>query len=213
MIWEACRPPGRCNRPTLSEVFSAIDRQPAKQGRLINAVPLAPEASASKLSSASSVNNSTSDATARQHCGLGIDLFGNVEPERVTMSGETLRIGIASRDQLHARTIALARGELKPRPDDPKVWFTSLESLAQVLSSKNQLLLEIIERARPASITELAKLSGRQQSNVTRTLRTMERYQLVALKRSADGKKVPSVPYQRASCEFELCSGQIGTGL
>ena len=60
-------------------------------------------------------------------------------PERVTISGKTLRIGIASRDQLSARMIAVAQGELRPCPDDPKVWFTSLESLAQVLSSKNQL--------------------------------------------------------------------------
>lgn len=128
------------------------------------------------------------------------------------MSEKTLRIGIASREQLRARNVAVARGELKPRPDDPKVWFTSLELLAQVLSSKNRLLLEIIKRARPASITELAKLSGRQQSNLTRTLRTMERYQFVALNRSTNGKKAPSVPYQRVSCEFELCPAQTGTG-
>src|SRR3990170_4724198 len=77
-----------------------------------------------------------------------------------------LRIGIASRKEMRARTIAIARGEYKPRPDDPKVWFSSLESLAQVLSSKNQLLLELIRRARPASIKELAGLSGREESNL-----------------------------------------------
>jgi predicted transcriptional regulator len=144
---------------------------------------------------------------------LGIDMLSNIVPERVATSGKTLRIGIASRDQLRARTIAVARGEIKPRPDDPKVWFASLESLARVLSSKNQLLLEIIKRARPASITELAKLSGRQRSNLTRTLRTMERYQFVAMNRSTNGKKAPSVPYQRVSCEFELFSAQIRTRL
>jgi predicted transcriptional regulator len=50
-----------------------------------------------------------------------------------------------------------ARGEYKPAPDEPKVWFTSMESLAQVLSSKNALLLELIRCAQPASIKELAE--------------------------------------------------------
>jgi hypothetical protein len=44
-------------------------------------MPLAPEASASKLSPAASVNDSTLDATARQVLQIGIDMFSNVEPE------------------------------------------------------------------------------------------------------------------------------------
>ncbi len=47
-----------------------------------------------------------------------------------------LKIGIASREEIQARTLAIVRGEIKVTPDDPKVWFTSLESLAQVLSTK-----------------------------------------------------------------------------
>jgi predicted transcriptional regulator len=47
-----------------------------------------------------------------------------------------LKIGIASREEIHTRTLAIVRGEIKVMPDDPKVWFTSLESLTQVLSTK-----------------------------------------------------------------------------
>jgi hypothetical protein len=43
-----------------------------------------------------------------------------------------LKIGIASREEIQARTLAILRGEIKVTPDDPKVWFTSLESLAQL---------------------------------------------------------------------------------
>lgn len=114
-----------------------------------------------------------------------------------------LHIGIASRDQMQARTIAIAQGKLRPGPDDPKVWFTSVESLAQVLSSQNQLLLELIRSRRPASIAELAVLSGRAQSNLNRTLRTMERYGLVILTK-ADHKVTPEVPYDRFSVDFML---------
>jgi predicted transcriptional regulator len=107
-----------------------------------------------------------------------------------------LRIGIASREEIRAKTIAIARGKYKPSPDEPKVWFASLESLAQVLSKKNQLLLELIRQAQPASLKELATLSHRKESNLSRTLHTMEHYQLVRL-RKVDQRLVPEVPYER----------------
>jgi predicted transcriptional regulator len=122
----------------------------------------------------------------------------------MTTNAKILRIGIASREQMKARTLAIARGELRPSVNDPKVWFTSLESLAQVLSSKNQLLLEMIRLMRPASLKQLAELSGRKEGNLSRTLHTMARYRLVTLDRSERGTIVPSVPYDRVLCDFEL---------
>ena len=116
----------------------------------------------------------------------------------------TLRLGIASRAQMKARTLAVARGEHKRAADEPKVWFTSMESLAQVLSTKNTLLLEMIRRARPASLKELAALSGRAAGNLSRTLRTMERYRLVTLTETDSGTLVPTVPYDRLMLEREL---------
>src|SRR5262245_54716170 len=115
-----------------------------------------------------------------------------------------LRIGIATRAQMRARTTAIARGDLKVKADDPKVWFPSIETLAQVLSSRNQLLLELIRRMRPASLRELAEISGREPSNLSRTLHTMKRYKLVELERSNRGSLIPRVPYDRVSCDFPL---------
>ena len=68
----------------------------------------------------------------------------------------TLRIGIASYEQMKARTMAIARGELLPGPEEPKVWFTSMNSLAKVLSEDNRTLLRQIAATRPASLDELA---------------------------------------------------------
>jgi predicted transcriptional regulator len=55
-----------------------------------------------------------------------------------------LRIGIASYEEMKERTMAIARGELKPGDDEPKLWFTSIESLARVLSDKNRPPLKSI---------------------------------------------------------------------
>ena len=99
------------------------------------------------------------------------------------MKKRILKIGIASREKQRERMRAIVRGELKPKKRDPKVWFTSIESVAQVLSTKNVLLLEMIMHSKPASLSELAELSGREKSNLSRTLRTMAQYGIVKLEK------------------------------
>jgi len=108
---------------------------------------------------------------------------------------KTLKVGIAGYDQMKARTMAVARGRHKPRKGDPKVWFTSMESFARVLSDSNRALLNLIARTEPASLTELAVLSGRAKSNLSRTLKTMEGYGLVQLNKGESGQITPRVPY------------------
>ena len=84
---------------------------------------------------------------------------------------KTLKIGIASYEEMKARTIAITRGEYKSKPDEPKVWFTSPESFAKVLSDRNRALLRVISESSPGSLTELAELTGRKKSNLSRTLK------------------------------------------
>jgi len=99
---------------------------------------------------------------------------------------------------MKARTIAIARGEFKPKRGEPRIWFTSMGSFARVLSDQNRALLELIAETQPDSISELANLSGRAKSNLSRTLKTLktlERYGLVRLKKGKGGKISPSLPY------------------
>jgi predicted transcriptional regulator len=117
---------------------------------------------------------------------------------------EVLKVGIASAESMVARTMAIAKGELKPAPDDPKVWFTSPESFAKVLSNRNRALLAVIAETHPESIQDLATRTGRKASNLSRTLRTMERYGLVSLHRGARGQIRPEVPYREISLTLSL---------
>jgi predicted transcriptional regulator len=116
----------------------------------------------------------------------------------------TLRVGIASYEQMKDRTLAIARGDYRPEPGEPKVWFTSAESFARVLSDRNRALLGIIVESIPGSLARLAELSGRKKSNLSRTLKTMERYGFVNLSRGARGSVIPRVPYQRISLTLLL---------
>jgi predicted transcriptional regulator len=92
-------------------------------------------------------------------------------------------IGIASQQAIRARALAVARGEHQPRPDEPKIWFTSMRSLAEVLSDDNRALLRLIREQKPESLGQLAEFTGRAPSNLSRTLKTMERYGLVEMRR------------------------------
>lgn len=118
----------------------------------------------------------------------------------------TLKVSIASYDEMKSRTMRIARGEQRVSPREPKVWFTSTESFAKVLSAANRDLLCVIAEKAPASLDELAHLTGRKKSNLSRTLRTMEGYGLVRLERGERGRIAPKVAHDRVELDLPLTS-------
>lgn len=107
----------------------------------------------------------------------------------------SLKVGIASYEEIKARTLAIARGERRRRRGEPRIWFRSVESFAKILSERNRALLALIAEEEPQSLAELAELSGRAKSNLSRTLRTLENYRLVSMKRGPKGRIAPRVAY------------------
>lgn len=116
----------------------------------------------------------------------------------------TLKIGIASYEEMKARTMAVARGERRVAAREPKVWFTSTESFAKVLSAGNRELLRIIAERAPGSLDELARATGRAKSNLSRTLRTMEGYGLVRLERGERGRIKARVMHDRVELDLPI---------
>ena len=100
--------------------------------------------------------------------------------------------------------MAIARGEYVPAKGEPKVWFQSIETMSQVLSDKNRALLATIARTRPQSLTELAERTGRAKSNLSRTLRTMERYGLVCFEEGPGRQIAPRVNYSGVELEMSF---------
>jgi predicted transcriptional regulator len=114
----------------------------------------------------------------------------------------TLKVGIASYEDMKARTLAVARGERRVSPAEPKVWFTSTESFAKVLSAGNRELLRIIAEQAPGSLDDLAQMTGRAKSNLSRTLKTMAGYGLVRLERGERGRVTPKCRTTGSSWTF-----------
>ncbi len=120
------------------------------------------------------------------------------------MVAKKINVGIASHEQLKKRAMEIARGERRRSPKEPKVWFTSLESFARVLSEPNRELLKIIDENHPESLKELEVLSGRKVSNLSRTLKTMSHHGLVSLEHGRRGAVTPKVLVKELHMDLAL---------
>jgi len=48
------------------------------------------------------------------------------------MPTRIMKVGIISKKNYIKRTLAIAKGEYKPRKDEPKVWFESIKSMYKI---------------------------------------------------------------------------------
>lgn len=119
------------------------------------------------------------------------------------MAKAIMKVGIMSRERYVQRTLEIARGTYKPHAGEPKVWFESMKSLAEVLSEPNQRLLTLIEDHKPQSLHELERLSGRKAANLSRTLRTLESHGLVELQKR-NRRLIPSVRATRFQVNLDV---------
>ena len=121
-----------------------------------------------------------------------------------------VKVGIMPLDKFKDRTISIAMGKYKPKLNEPKIWFRSMKSLANILSEKNQELLRVIIDMQPQSVSELEPLTGRKANNLLRILRTMENYGFVKLIEGKQGNRgktplLPKVIYNIADIEIDFC--------
>jgi predicted transcriptional regulator len=116
-------------------------------------------------------------------------------------------------------TLAVARGERKVDPNEPKVWmesredatgtetavqFASLEAGAKLLSAKNRELLRLIVTREPQSVTELADMAHRAPQNVQRTLHRLSAAGIVRLS-PGEGRAVrPTLTARKVHIEIDL---------
>jgi predicted transcriptional regulator len=112
-----------------------------------------------------------------------LTLFANRE-KRLAMKKRFLKFGILSQEEFKERMLLIVQGKIKPKVNEPKIFFESLHSAGQILSGKNKELLKVILEEKPATLKALAELSGRKTSSLSRTLKTMEKYGIITLQKS-----------------------------
>jgi predicted transcriptional regulator len=108
---------------------------------------------------------------------------------------------------LEAEMRAVARGERRAPADAAKPSFNSVEALIRLLTPENRRLLAVIRDKRPSSIADLARLTGRAASNLTRTLGKLEAAGLVRMK-GLDKRKMPVAMVKKLHIEIDPFSQQ-----
>jgi predicted transcriptional regulator len=109
---------------------------------------------------------------------------------------------IHSHAELKRQMKAVARGDEPAPADAGQTSFHSLDTIMRLLTPENRALLAILRDRKPQSIAELAELSGRAASNLTRTLAKLEAVGLVAMK-VVDRRKVPTPLVARLHVEID----------
>ena len=97
---------------------------------------------------------------------------------------------------------AVARGDRRAPADAGKPSFNSVEALVRLLTQANRRLLATIRDRKPKSVADLAKMTGRAQPNLTRTLAKMEAAGFIAMK-SVGARKAPSVVVKKIVVEID----------
>lgn len=101
---------------------------------------------------------------------------------------------------------AVVRGDRTAADDAAKPSFNSVDAIIRLLSSENRLLLAMIRDRKPDSIAELARMSGRSQPNLTRTLAKLEAAGFITMKTAAGRRKAPSLSVKKIFVEIDPCS-------
>ena len=99
----------------------------------------------------------------------------------------------------------------------PKRWFdseetalqssaseVSAEAMVKLLSPENLAMLQVISRDKPESMRQLAELTGRKESNLSRTLKKLEKAGLVKLTPGPGRMRKPLLIASRVRLEIDL---------
>ena len=116
-----------------------------------------------------------------------------------------MALKILSMQELKQEMLSVARGERKARADAGQASFESVEAVMRLLSAENRRLLAVIEKKKPASVAELARLVGRAEPNVSRTLSKLVSSGFVRLKPGIGKAKVPEVVIHKLTVDIDVC--------
>ncbi len=112
------------------------------------------------------------------------------------------RFKIRSLASLVEEMRAVARGERPAPADAAKPSFNSIDALVRLLTPGNRQLLAVIQDRKPGSVAELAKLTGRAQPNLTRTLGKLEAAGFIRMK-TVGRRKAPSAAINKIVVEID----------
>jgi len=94
---------------------------------------------------------------------------------------KTIRIGVASDQEIRSRMLDIAAGRRKLSAQEPMIWVRSVDEFRKLMSEKNMNLLAVIRSQQPKSVSELAQNIQEDQGNLAKRLKMLASFGLVEL--------------------------------
>lgn len=116
-----------------------------------------------------------------------------------------MSIKIQSMKELKAEMLAVARGKRRAPVDAGRMSFDSVGAVMRLLTPENRQLLAAIDKNKPTSVADLARMVGRAEPNVSRTLGKLVAGGFVRLNPGAGKAKVPEVVIHRLTVDIDVC--------
>lgn len=114
-------------------------------------------------------------------------------------------IKIQSIKNLKAEMLAVAKGKRRAPVDADRTSFDSVGAVMRLLTPDNRQLLATIDKNKPTSVADLARMVGRAEPNVSRTLTKLVAGGFVRLNPGAGKAKVPEVLIHRLTVDIDVC--------
>lgn len=116
-----------------------------------------------------------------------------------------MKMKIQSMQNLKKEMLGVARGERKAPADAAQPSFESVEAVIRLLTPENRHLLAAIDKNKPQSVADLARLVDRAEPNVSRTLSKLEACGFVRLRQGVGKAKIPEVAIHRLTVDMDIC--------
>lgn len=116
-----------------------------------------------------------------------------------------MELKIQSMKDLKAEMISVARGERQAPREAGQISFESIEAVVRLLTPENRQLLATIDEKKPASVADLARMVGRAEPNVSRTLGKLVASGFVILHQGLGKAKVPEVVIHHLTVDIDVC--------
>ena len=116
-----------------------------------------------------------------------------------------MKMKIQSMQNLKKEMLAVARGGRKATADAAQASFESVEAVIRLLTPENRHLLAAIDKNKPKSVADLARMVARAEPNVSRTLSKLEACGFVRLRQGVGKAKIPEVAIHRLTVDMDIC--------
>jgi predicted transcriptional regulator len=116
-----------------------------------------------------------------------------------------MKMKIQSMQELKKEMFSVARGARKAPADAAQASFQSVEAVIRLLTPENRYLLAAIDKNKPQSVADLARLVDRAEPNVSRTLSKLEACGFVRLLQGVGKTKIPEVAIHRLTVDIDIC--------